>query len=75
MTHLSILAWKIPWTEVCNIIQEAGNKTIPEKKKCREAKWLYQEALQIAEERKEVKSNGERERSVQFSSIQSLSRV
>ena len=36
------------WTEVCNIIQEAGNKTIPEKKKCREAKWLSGEPLQIA---------------------------
>ena len=56
------------WTEVCNTVQEAANTTIPTKKG-------KKEALQIAEERKEVKSNGERERSVQFSSIQSLSRV
>ena len=44
------------WTEVCNIIQEAGNKTIQEKKKCREAKWLSQEALQMAERKKKKKS-------------------
>ena len=50
------------WTEVCNIVQEAGNKTIPEKKKCREAKWLSQEALQIAGKRREMKGKGEKER-------------
>ena len=56
------------WTEVCNIIQEAGNKTIPEKKKCREAKWLSQEALQMAErkKKKKVKSNRERVRYTQL---------
>ena len=43
------------WTEVCNIVQEAVIKTIPKKKKCKKAKWLPEEALQIAEERREVK--------------------
>ena len=37
------------WTEVCNTVQEAVAKTIPKKKKCKEAKWLSEEALQIAE--------------------------
>ena len=41
------------WTEVCDIVQEAMNKTIPKKKKCRKAKWLSEEALQIAEKRSE----------------------
>ena len=49
------------WTEVCNIIQEAAKKTIPKKKKSKKAKWLSEEALQIAEERREVKNKGERE--------------
>ena len=48
--------------EVHNIIQEAVIKTIPKKKKCKKAKWLSEEALQIAEKRKEVKGNGEKER-------------
>ena len=39
------------WTEVCNIVQEALTKIIPKKKKCRKAKWLSEEALQLAEER------------------------
>ena len=47
------------WTEVCNIVQEAVTKTIPKKKKCKKAKCFSEEALQIAEERKEVKSKGE----------------
>ena len=52
-----------PWTEVCDIVQEAGIKTIPRKKKCRKAKWLYEEALQIAtRKRREVKGKGEKER-------------
>ena len=46
--------------EVHNNIQEAVTKTIPKKKKCKKAKWLSEETLQIAEERKEVKSKGER---------------
>ena len=41
------------WMEVCDIIQEAVTKTIPKKKKCKKAKWLSQEGLQIAEKRKE----------------------
>ena len=43
-------------------MQEAGIKTIPKKKKCKKAKWLYEEALQIAVKRREVKSKGEKER-------------
>ena len=42
------------WTEVCDIVQEAGIKTIPKKKKCKKAKWLFGEALQIAEKRSET---------------------
>ena len=41
------------WTEVCDIVQETGNKTIPIEKKCKKAKWLSEEALQIAEKRSE----------------------
>ena len=48
--------------EVCDIVQEAMTKTIPKKKKCRKAKWLSEEALQIAVKRREVKSKGEKER-------------
>ena len=50
------------WTEVCDIVQEAGIKTIPKKKKCKKAKWLSEEALQIAVKRREVKGKGEKER-------------
>ena len=50
------------WMEVCDIVQETGIKTICKKKKCKKAKWLSEEALQIAEERREVKSKGEKER-------------
>ena len=50
------------WTEVCDTVQEAGIKTIPEKKKCKKAKWMSEEALQIAEKRREVKGKGEWER-------------
>ena len=50
------------WTEVCDNVQEAGIKTIPKRKKCRKAKWLSKEALQIAVKRREVKSKGEKER-------------
>ena len=48
------------WTEVRNIVQEAVSKIIPKKKKCKEAKWLSEEVLQIAEERREVKGKEER---------------
>ena len=47
------------WTEVHNTVQEALTKIIPKKKKCRKAKWLSEEALQISEERREVKRKGE----------------
>ena len=50
------------WTEVCDTVQETGIKTILKKKKCKKAKWLSGEALQIAVKRREVKSKGERER-------------
>ena len=50
------------WTEVCNIVQEAVIKTIPRKKKLRKAKWFSEEALQIAEKRREAKGKGEKER-------------
>ena len=49
------------WMEVCDIVQEAEMKTIPEKKKCKKAKWLPEKALQIVVKR-EVKSKGEKER-------------
>ena len=50
------------WTEVRDIVQETGIKTIPMEKKCKKAKWLSGEALQIAVKRTEVKSKGEKER-------------
>ena len=49
-------------TEVHDIVQETGIKTIPKKKKCKKTKWLPEEALQIAVKRREVKSKGEKER-------------
>ena len=50
------------WNEVHDIVQETGIKTIPMEKKCKKAKWLSAEALQIAVKRREVKSKGEKER-------------
>ena len=50
------------WTEVCDIVQETGIKTILIEKKCKKAKWLSGEALQIAVKRREAKSKGEKER-------------
>ena len=50
------------WTEVHGIVQETGIKTIPMEKKCKKAKWLYKEALQISVKGREVKSKGEKER-------------
>ena len=50
------------WTEVCDIVQEAVIKTIPKKNKCKKAKWSSEEALQMAEKRREVKGKGEKER-------------
>ena len=49
------------WMEVRDIVQETGNKTIPMEKKCKKAKWLSEEVLQIAVKRREVKSKGEKE--------------
>ena len=50
------------WMEVHDIVQETGIKTIPKRKKCKNAKWVSEEALQIAVKRREVKSKGEKER-------------
>ena len=54
------------WMEVCNIVQEAVTKTIHKKKKFKKAKWLSEQALQIAEKRREVKGKGEKERYIQL---------
>ena len=58
--------------EVCDIVQEAGIKTIPKEKKCKKAKWLSEEALQVAEKRREVKGKGERESYVQLRQCQRM---
>ena len=50
------------WTKVHNIVQEAVIKTIPEKKKCKKAKWLSEQVLQIAEKGREAKGKGEKQR-------------
>ena len=50
------------WTEVCDIVEETGSKTIPRKKKSKNAKWLSEEALQTAVKRREAKNKGEKER-------------
>jgi len=50
------------WTEVCDIVEKTGIETIPMEKKCEKAKWLSEEAFQIAVKRREVKSKGEKER-------------
>ena len=50
------------WMEVCDIVQEAVIKTIPQKKKCKKEKWVSVEAFQIAEKRRETKGKGEKER-------------
>ena len=62
------LVYRVPelWTEVHNIVQEVVTKTIPKKKKCKNAEWLSEEALQIAEKRQDVKSKGERTRCTQL---------
>ena len=54
------------WMEVCDIVQEAVIKTIPKKKKCKKAKWLSEETVQIAEKRREAKGKGEKERYTQL---------
>ena len=60
--HSSTLTWKIPWTEVRDIVQKAVIKTIPKKKKCKKAKWLSEEDLQIAVKKREAKGKGKKER-------------
>ena len=60
--HLIDIVLEELWTEVCDIVQEALIKNIPKKKKCKKAKWLADEALQIAEERRGPKGKGEKER-------------
>ena len=65
MYNLIVDPYRVPdelWTEVCDIVQETGSKTIPMEKKCKKAKWLSGEALQMAVKRREVKSKGEKER-------------
>ena len=62
---LDLIDKRVPeelWMEVPDIVQEAVIKTIPKKKKCKKAKWLSKEALQIAEKRREAKGKGEKER-------------
>ena len=54
------------WNEVLDIVQETGIKTIPKKKKCKKAKWLCEEALQIAMKRREAKSKGEKKKIFPF---------
>ena len=54
------------WTEVRDIVQETGIKTVPKKKKCKKAKWLSEEAFQIAVKRREMKSKGEKDRYTHF---------
>ena len=54
------------WTQVCDIVQEAKIKTIPKKKKCKKAKWLSEEALQITEKRRKAKDKGEKKRYTQL---------
>ena len=56
------------WMKVRDIVQEAGIKTIPKKKKCKTAKWLSEKSLQIAEKRREVKGKGEKERHTHLNS-------
>ena len=63
------LVYRVPeelWDRVCNTVQEAVTKTIPKKKKCKKTKWLSEEALQIAKERREVKGKREREKYTQL---------
>ena len=64
-TELDLLTDRVPeelWMEVHDIVQEAVIKTIPKKKKCKKAKWLFEGALQIAEKKREAKGKGEKER-------------
>ena len=62
--HLNLIERVLeePWMEVHDIVQEAMIKAIPKKKKCKKAKWLSEEALQISEKRREANGKGEKER-------------
>ena len=62
------------WTEVCDTVQETRIKTISKKKKCKKAKWLSEEASQIAVKRREAKSKGEKECEVLNAKFQRLAR-
>ena len=62
------------WTEVHDIVQETGIKTIPTEKKCKKAKWLSEEALQIAVKRREAKSKGEKQRYTHLNGFQRIAR-
>ena len=66
--HILLLSSKLVtlWTEVRDIVQETGSKTIPKKKKSKKAKWLSEEALQIAVKTREEKSKGEKEKIYPF---------
>ena len=57
------------WMEVSDIVEETGIKTIPKKKKCKKAKWLSEEALQIAEKRREAKGKGEKEKHTHLNAL------
>ena len=57
------------WTEVHEIVQKAGIKTIPKKKKCKKAKWLSEDAFKIAEKRREVKGKGKKERYIHLNAV------
>ena len=57
------------WTEVCDTVQEAVIKTIPKNSKCKKEKWLSEEALQIAEKRREAKGKGEKERYTHLNAV------
>ena len=57
------------WTGIHDIVQEAEIKTIPKKKKCKKAKWLSEEALQIAKKRREMKGKGEKERNTHLNAV------
>ena len=57
---------EVLWMGICNTVQEAVTKIIPKKRKCKKAKWLSEEALQIAEKRREAKGKGERKRYTQL---------
>ena len=62
------------WMEIRDIVQEAMVKTIPKKKKCKKARWLSEEALQVPEKRREAKGKGEKERNTLNAEFQRIAR-